>query len=177
MKRRAIWNQKGIALVTALILTLAIMAMATGVLYFINYAVSLSGAGKKYATEAEAADGAADLMKEAINQIPDGNAAPTGLGAVCQNNAALSLTSALINVNQPCVVSVALPGTMGGSYTATITVTRLYTKGLAGGRIEFARGGGGGAPSSAVYYRITTLVSSSNDNSKAENTTLYQLAR
>lgn len=166
MRKLVFKNQKGIALVTALILTLAIMAMATGVLYFINYSITLSSAGKRYATAAAASDGGVDLAKDAIYQIMYGNSPPTGFAAAC-------LINAVTVENAPCSVTVTLPGTMSASYNVTVTVTRLYTDSLAGGRIEFARSAGG-APSAAVYYRITTLVASTSDNTTAENAVLYR---
>jgi hypothetical protein len=169
MRREYKMNQKGIALVTSLILTMAVMIMATGVLFFINQSTTLSSAGKRYATSGEASDGAVDIVKDTINQTLYGSPTATGLfpSVNCLNNA-------ILVENSPCTVNITLPNTMNGAYQANITLTRLYSKALAGGRLEFARSAGG-APSTAVYYRITTVVTGP-DNTSAENSVLYRFA-
>lgn len=161
-------NQKGIALVTALIMSLAIMVMATGVLYFINYSTNLSGAGRRYATASEATDGAVDVVKDTINTTLWGEAPVSGLFPApnCLNNA-------ILTEGAECLATVTLPGAIG-NYQASITIRRLYTVSLPGGRLEFARSAGG-APSSAIFYRITTVITGP-DNTTAENSVLYRFA-
>jgi uncharacterized protein (UPF0333 family) len=159
-------NEKGIALLTSLLLSLGVMIMVLGVMYFITQSTTMSGAGKRYATASEAADGAVEAAKDDINQAMWGNTAATMFnGSVC-------FASAMTSNDSPCTSSVTLPGTGGGNFNASITVVRLYSVAIPGGRLEFARSNGG-APSMAVYFRITATVTGSG-NSKAENSVLYR---
>lgn len=165
MSMRPRMNEKGVALVTALLMSVAIMAMVVGVLYMINQSTAMSGAGKRYATAAEAADGAVELAKDAINMT------------MWNDTPALSnscFQTALMENNTPCVTEATLLSTAGGEYNATITIVRLFSIDIPGGRLEFARSTGG-APSRAVYFRITAKVAGPN-NTSAENSALYRFA-
>jgi len=63
-------NQKGIALVTALMLTLISLTIVMYLLYMITSGAKQSGANKRYRTALEASYGATDLMvKEVLPQI------------------------------------------------------------------------------------------------------------
>jgi Tfp pilus assembly protein PilX len=161
-------NNKGIALVMALIITLVVFLLIGSTLYVITQSTRISGAGKRYATAAEAADGAVEVMKDAINLVMYGEPA----SSLPMSNTS-GLVDALATDNTPATVNLNLPSTsFFNSYQAKITVERLYTKALPGGRIEFARSAGG-AGSTAVYFRISTVVTGPN-NTKAETTALYR---
>jgi hypothetical protein len=144
-------NERGIALIMALIIGLAVLALATGIIYFVIQSTGMSGAGKRYATASEAADGAVEVMKDSINLILMGesvSALPIVDGSSC-------LTNAIFTDNQSCTTTLTLPG-IGGDYNATIGIMRLYSSAIPGGRIEFARAGGG-APTTAIYKRINNV--------------------
>jgi len=64
MIRAARPSERGIALVLALLMSLMIMALAASVLYVVAQSTRLSGATKRFATAAEAADGAVQAAKE-----------------------------------------------------------------------------------------------------------------
>lgn len=173
-------TQKGIALIVALLISVAIMALAAGVLYFITQSTIMSGAGKRYATASEAADGAINVMKDTINQTQWG-AAIAG-GGIFVNTPAnpacigVGQTGALITAiisagNQPCTVNITLTG-ISGDYQATVTLLRLYSITIPGGRLEFAKSASG-VPSTAVFYRITVTIAGPN-NTSAENSALYR---
>lgn len=170
-----IMNEKGVALIVALLMAVAIMALVAGVLYFLNQSTSMSGAGKRYATAAEAADGAVNVMKDSINLIMWGesiSALPIATGNCSAQT--YDISYAVINNNAPCGTTINLPSSLGGSYTADVTVTRLYSITLPGGRSEFARSAGG-VSSTAIFYRITATVrGTGSDNSVAENSALYR---
>lgn len=167
--RKEVANEKGIALVIALLMSVAIMALAAGVLYFITQATGMSGAGKRYATASEAADGAVNVIKDTINLTMWGEPPAAGLfpGVNC-------LSTAILTEGSLCTTTITLPGTVGGSYTATITLLRLYSVALPGGRLEFARSAGG-LSSTAIFYRINSTVTGPN-NTRAENSALYRFA-
>lgn len=168
---RLVKNEKGIALIFALLMSMAIMAMVTGVLYFIDQSTVMSGAGKRYATASEAADGAVNVIKDTINQTFWGE--PPAAGLFPTGNC---LASAILGEISSCSnVTFNLPSAMGGTYTATVTVERLYSASLPGGRLEFSRSAGGLA-SSAIFFRITTKVTDTNTNTTAENAALYRFA-
>ena len=166
MNRLNPMRERGIALVLSLLMSLMIMALAASVLFFISQSTRLSGAGKRYATATEAADGAVQAAKDAINQINWGqNATTTAFGTDgC-------LTAAIITGGAACSKTLTLPGAVG-AFTAAVTVERLYVSDIPGGRLEFARAAGG-APTKAIFYRITTLVTGP-DNVSAENAVLYR---
>lgn len=164
----ALRNDKGIALVMALVISLVVMLTITGVLYFIIQSTTMSGAGKRYATAAEAADGAVEVMKDAINLMMVGDSI-AALPIV--DGPPPCLVNAILSENQICTTTITLPGTVSG-FTATVVVERLYSSTLVGGRIEFARGGG--APTTGVFYRINTTVAGPAGTS-AETTALYRL--
>jgi Tfp pilus assembly protein PilX len=160
-------NERGIALVISLMISLVVMLTIIGVLYFIIQSTTMSGAGKRYATAAEAADGAVEVMKDAVNLIMVGEPIST-LPIV--DDTPPCLLNAVLTENQICTTTINLPGTVSG-FTATVVLERLYSSTLSGGRLEFARGGG--APTTGVYYRINTVVAGASGTS-AETTALYR---
>lgn len=166
-------NEKGIALVMALVISLVVMLIITGVLYFIIQSTTMSGAGKRYATAAEAADGAVEVMKDTINLIMVGESVSYITSTLPVVDAATPcLLDAVLTENQICTTTITLPGTVSG-FTATVVFERLYSSTLPGGRLEFARGGG--APTTGIYYRINTVVAGAG-GTRAETTALYRLA-
>lgn len=165
-------TQKGVALIVALLMSVAIMALAAGVLYFLTQSTTMSGAGKRYATAAEAADGAVNVVKDSINLIMWGEAITALPIATGNCSEGYALSNAVLNNNTTCSTAINLPSALGGSYTANVTVTRLYSVTLPGGRLEFARSAGG-VSSNAIFYRITATVTGP-DNSVAENSALYR---
>lgn len=175
MKKRILTNERGIALITALLISLAISALVTGMAYVVIQSTGMSGAGKRYATAEEAATGAVNVVKDTINLTmwgePVANVFPNS--GNCQESGR-TLASAITNQGQVCTTTINLPSTISGSYTATITVQKLYQESMPGGRIEFARGTGGAA-STAIYFRITATVTGRN-NTRAETSALYRFA-
>ncbi len=162
-------SQRGIAMVFALILSLTIMALAAGVLYFVNQSSQMSGAGKMYATASEAADGTVNLMKDVItktiraDETLDTLIANTGLTdtTVCLTPTILGSTLA------PCPMSVLL-----GAYTANIALTFLSR--LPKGSIEFADQNG--TSSVVTSYKINVAVVGP-DNTSAEDSVLYRFSQ
>ena len=163
-------HQKGIALVMALIITLVVFLLVMSTLYMVNTSTIISGAGKRYASAAEAADGAVDVMKESIMLIRRGDPI---------SNMPFSDTSglalAVFQSYTPTTVTLDLSGTgLLTTYQAKITIQKIGEKALIGTRIEFGRAGtGGGGGGSAVYYKINVVVTGPN-NTKAETDALYR---
>jgi hypothetical protein len=158
--------EKGVALVAALLVSLGIMCIIMGVLYFLTISTGISGAGKRYATASEAADGAVEVMKDAISLISTGE--PVSSLPIIDNKPPC-LVEAVIEGEQSCRVALILPGTgILNDYRATITVMRLYALDLPGTSLDFLS-----AKGSAVYYRINTIVSGPA-NSRAETSVLYR---
>jgi hypothetical protein len=163
-------NDKGMALVIALVISLAVMLVIMSTLYFVSQSTSMSGAGKRYATASEAADGAVEVMKDGINLILMGE--PVSALPIADASPPCLLDSVL-NENVSCTASLTLPGTgLFDDYNANITIARLYTTSLPGSRLEFARAGGG-APATAVFFRINTVVTGSA-GTRAETSALYR---
>lgn len=166
-------SERGIALVLALIMSLAIMAMAAGTLYFINQSTQISGAGKQYVTASEAADGAVNFMKDVINLTQRADPDLTNLllqntwdPPPCITEATAVLNSDVWNEGNPCLSTV----DMGNGFTANVSLSHLYKLGDGGG--EFAPSTGGGSPSS-TFYKIAVQVTGPN-NASADSSILYR---
>lgn len=171
MMRKLARDEAGIALVTVLILSAVVLIMAAGVLFFVTQSTTMSGVTKSYATAVEAADGSISVLKDAIGRRMRGGALPPMLSdsGGCFDNAIVAGVPA-------CTVALALPSAVGADFNVTITVERLYAKGLAGGRLEFGRSAGSGGYSNvAVYYRITATAVGPK-NTRAEKSILYRLS-
>lgn len=163
-------TERGIALVVALVISLVVMLLIISTVYFIIRTTSISGAGKRYATASEAADGAVEVMKDAINLILMGESVSS---LPIADAPAPCLVDSIINEDVSCTATLTLPGSgLFTNYSANITVTRLYTSSLPGSRLEFARAGGG-APATAIYFRINTVVTGSG-STRAETSALYR---
>ncbi len=161
-------NEKGIALMTALLMSLVIMLIVLGTHFFTIQSTKISGLGKAYATADEAAAGAVDIVKDSINSAFNAG----GISALfpSENN----FTTALYTTGTVCNTSISLPSSLGGQFTATISMERLFSRGMPGSRLEFSRAAGG-APGTAIYFRITARVDGPNDT-RAENSVFYRFA-
>ncbi len=158
----------------ALIVTLVVFLMIGGIWYVITQSTIMSGAGKRYATAEEAADGSINVVTDSISQAMAGGAVATIFpgGGQCDDHVN-TVTNAILTNNSPCTMTLQLLSTAGSPYTATVTIVRLYSMVIPGGRIEFARGGGVG--STAIYYRITSVVTGpKGTNATAETSVLYR---
>lgn len=173
MKKNVLCNQSGIALVMALLVSVAIMALITGTLLMIDRSTQVSGAGKVYNTAEEAADGAVNILKDSINLAMWGETITTRVSNTCTSGTATTLTAATLVDGSTCVTSIILPGTMD-NYDATVTLERLYSVIPPGARLEFSRASGG-ASSALIFFRITTKVVGPNGTT-AENSVLYRFA-
>ena len=169
-KKRHLSADKGVALVLTLILSLAGLVLATGLIYFLVQSIAMSGAGKRYTTASEAADGAVEVMKDAINLVIMGEAV-SSLPIVDPNDPAC-LADSILNEEKSCTTTLTLPGeNLFTDWQANVTVTRLYSASIPGSKIEFARSGG--APTTAIYFRINTVVTGPG-NARAETSALYR---
>jgi len=163
-------TEQGIALVVALMISLAVMILIISTLYFVTQSAGMSGAGKRYATASEAADGAVEVMKDAVNLILLGE--PVDALPIADDDPPC-LLNAIFSDNLSCTTTLTLPGAVD-DFNASIVIMRLYSMPIPGGRIEFARAGGG-APATAAYYLINTVVTGQG-GTRAETTALYQYA-
>lgn len=168
MKNIFLKNERGIALITALLISVVIMLIASSTLYFITQSTIMSGAGKRYATAEEAANGAVDVAKEAIIQVMHTEPMPSIIQS--GNNLSYAILNEGVSSGP---TEFTLPGVTGrDNYRATVTVKRLYSIGVPGGRIEFASAAGS-PPSTSIYFKIDTKVVSVK-NEVAENSALYR---
>jgi len=164
-------TDRGVALVAALMITLAVTILIVGTLYVVTQSTVMSGAGKRYATASEAADGSIEVMKAAIQLMAKGE--PVASLPIIDADPACLADAILFNDNVPCYTTLTLPASGGFThYSATITVTRLYSSPLPGSSIEFPNPGGG-MPSAAIYYRINAVVTGAG-GTRAETSALYR---
>jgi Tfp pilus assembly protein PilX len=175
LRRWALGTSRGVALVTALIVVLIAFMLIMSTLYLITGSTTMSGAGKRYATAQEAADGSVQVLKECIwlmNQSKPVDTLPVTVAD--GSNLVDAVFKEGTSGQYAATVKLTLPGTeLSSAYEATVTVERLFTKTLPGGRIEFGRSAGS-AGSTAIYYRIKATVSGKNDATKAESSCLYR---
>ena len=163
--------QKGVALVAALVITLAVTIFITGTLYVVTQSTMMSGAGKRYSTAAEAADGSIEIMKAAVQLIAMGE--PVNSLPIVDSKPGCLIEAVVFQENNPCTTTLSLPASDPfSSYSATITITRLYSSQLPGSRLEFPKSGSG-PPSTAIYYRINTVVTGAG-GTRAETSALYR---
>ena len=167
IRRSVIDNEKGVALLMALIFTLVVFMMIISTAYVTTTATKISGAGKRYASASEAADGAVEVMKEAINLAAYGEPISS-----FPFTGAPGLEQALSQNNTPAKVTLDLSGTgLFQNYSAEIKVERLGQQVIPGCGAGFAPSAGGCG--TAVYYRINAVVIGPH-NSKAETTAVYR---
>jgi Tfp pilus assembly protein PilX len=166
-------TEAGIALVMAMLMSLAIMALAAGVLYFVNQSSRMTGAGKRYVSASEAADGAVQVVKETVNLTlrTDIEGLTDLTDASFSVDDATCLGTAIWDTGNPCLnAALTLPGTMGTDYAATLSLARLYSAPIPGTSIVFPPTG---MSSTAVFYRITATVTGPN-NTTADVSVLYR---
>jgi hypothetical protein len=162
-------TNNGIALVIALIISLVVMFLIISTVYFVTLSTSMSGAGKRYATVSEAADGAVEVMKEAINLMMAGE--PVSSLPIADSMPPC-LVESVIEGTKSCTADLILPGAdFFTAYKAGITVTRLYSMDPPGSSIDFLNKKG-----TSVYYRINTVVTGPA-GTRAETSVLYRYAQ
>jgi Tfp pilus assembly protein PilX len=168
-RRSTVGNEQGVALIMSLIITLVVFLLIMSTIYVTTTSTKISGAGKRFATASEAADGAVEVMKDAINLITYSEP----IDELPLTDTANLLTALSDPPNNPTKVTLDLAGTsLFTTYTAEIIVERLYSKNIPGSRAQHFRSTGvpGGK---AVFYRINAVVTGPN-NSRAETTALYR---
>lgn len=165
-------NQNGFALVTAIIISVAVFVLITGMLYFSTRSTSMSGVGKRYATACEAADGLGEIMKDAIMH-PD--SPPAGVPAICSGSGeSYNFSYAAGTQSTPCTMSISLPGTIGTTYQALVNVMMTAIARSGGYSVEFPpRGYAGGGNGTSQIFRIDLKVTGPN-NTRCENSILYR---
>lgn len=165
MKSISILNKNGIALVTALIISLVVMFLISGTIYFLVISTGIAGAGKRYSTAEEAADGAVQVIENVINLIMMGEK----IEDLPISDSSSCLVRSIIVGDKDCTVSLILPSTeIFKSYQADIMVKRLYSVQSPGSDLDFTKSKG-----SSVFYKINTTVTGSGAI-KAETTVLYR---
>lgn len=164
-------TDRGVALVAALVVTLAVALFITGTLYVVTHSTIMSGTGMRYSTASEAADGSIEIMKSVIRLVAQGE--PVTSLPINGSPPACLLEAVLFGENIPCTVRITLPGTgLLSSYEVSATVTRLYSSPLPGSRLEFPKSGFM-PPSVAIYYRIDAIVTGAG-GARAETSALYR---
>ncbi len=165
MKKISFYSKNGVALVTALVISLVVMVLISGTIYFLVISTGISGAGKRYSTAEEAADGAVQVMEDVINLLMIGDKIenlPISDNSSC-------LVKSIVAGDIECTVSLILPDTeIFKYYHADIAVKRLYSVQSPGSDLDFTKSKG-----SSVFYRINT-VATGPDGTKAETTVLYR---
>lgn len=166
-------SQRGVALVMALIVTLVAFLLIASVIYMTTQSVSMSGAGKRYATAQQAADGAAELLKEltlyAMNKetINDVNIGGPGLDDL--HKVSKNLNGATITRS----IDITLPGTgLLSSFKATGTVEYTGDGVYEGSTVRFPPEYG---VSSGTFanFRISTFVEGP-ENTRGETVVYYR---
>jgi hypothetical protein len=149
-------NERGIALVTALLLTLIALAITMALLYLVIWQTTLSGAHKRYKTAIEATQGGAEMFaKQVIPQV--------FLNVTTGMQASFNLSW---NSTNPACLSTKLnnaTGSWGAACTAETAATLFdATKNW---DVKFKLQGAGGNPEYDVYAKIVDTVPGNSDTS------------
>jgi hypothetical protein len=164
-------NQTGFALVTAIIISFAVFSLIIGILYFATKSTTMSGAGKRYATACQAADGAIEMMKDGLMHS---DSLPPGFPTACDEGYAFTYAVGLPST--ACTMNItSLQGTvLGTTYQATAKIYMAASYVQPGYRIEFPpRGYAGGSSGIAKIFRINMKVTGP-DNAGCENSVLFR---
>jgi hypothetical protein len=168
--------QGGVALVTALIITTVVFLLIMSTLYVITMSTNISGAGKRYATCSEAADGGVEVMKEVINLTMFGDPI-SSLDISGTTSGTTTLTDVIMGFGTSTSIdtlTITLPSTgLLSRFSLNVTLERLYDIISPGGTPRFPPEVGGGGGSHGIYYRISTTCEGPN-NTKAETTVVYR---
>ena len=129
-------NERGIALVTALLLTLISLAVIMALLYMITWQTRLSGAHKRYRTAIEASQGGAEIFaKQVIPQIFANNTT-AGLSAYLGMNVVAGSSPCLVaKINTPTAQWGAKCDPDGNPYDPTAKPDLRFT--LQGAQTDF----------------------------------------
>jgi hypothetical protein len=101
MRRKLLQNEEGIALVTALMLTLISMAIILALFYMMTLGIRASGAQKRYKTSLEASHGGAELsLKEIVPTIMRNYSSATLVAQMQADYAGIGLQ---VNTSQACL--------------------------------------------------------------------------
>ncbi len=163
-KKNSRHGEKGIALVTALIITLVVFLLVGSVWYATMKSTRMSS--HIYADACEAADGAIQMSKDAINQAMVGDPAPSVFSGTFSN----CLRNNVTTVNATCTSQLTLPGTMG-DFTASVNLTPIFQGNIRLATTRFPPSSTGNT--SSVFYRIVTVVTGPG-NAQCENAVVYR---
>lgn len=168
---RLLSTERGVALVGALVIVLAVTILVGGTFFVVTHSTVMSGAGKRFSTAAEAADGAIEIAKAAIGLIASGE--PSSSLPIGDADPPCLSDAVLFNDGVPCAIALTLPANdFFSKFSATVSITRLYASSIPGNRIEFPRSANG-PPSTAIYYRINAIVAGPG-GTRAETSALYR---
>ena len=171
---RHLGNQRGAAMVLALLVSAAVLAVSVGVMEMSDRSTEISGAGKGYRTVDEAADGSINVIQDTIHYRINGEPMPQNLIVDNLDGTGNCFDQAIIVANQACNVRLKLPSTLGGHFTANVQVEKLDSQIKEGGRIEFPPSNTGAGNNLVTFYRISATAVGPK-NVRAEKTVFYRL--
>ncbi len=163
-RKGTLHREAGVALVTALLITLIVFLLVGSVWYATMRATRMSA--PFYADACAAADGSVQMAKDAINQAIVGEPVSTLFSSAF----ATCLQANVFTVNAPCTSQLTLPGTVG-NFTARVTLTPIFQGGVRLATKRFPPVPIGNT--NAVFYRIVTLVTGPG-NTQCENAVVYR---
>ena len=168
--RMGLTSNSGVALLMALIITVIVFLMIVSTLYLVTQGTMISGSRRSYDTACKASDGAVELTKDAIERTFSNDTLP---GPNLFSTAFTSCLGANVYINNTSCTeqNFTMPASMGGTYTATIAVTRIAARVMTGGSIEFPPKAFG--KNIAIFFKITSMVTGANGLS-CEDAVVYR---
>jgi hypothetical protein len=115
--KRVYDNERGFALVMALILSVIVLATVSALLYLIIQGTSMSGYQKRYATSLESAKGGADFVTKAIIPLTFGQVSVAALTTI------EGTLKTQYNVSSPLPLNLQFPSTTPTCLYAKLTTT------------------------------------------------------
>ena len=155
--RRYYGGEKGIALVTALLLTLIGLAIILAAIYFVMQGTKVSGFQKRYATALEASNGGVEIMtKEIIGKTIGG----AGLSTLGTYGGML-----LASVNDTCFTAKMTTATNSWSASAACNNVSLSFDPTVSPDITLTLNGAGGSANFSVYTKVVDTVIGNSETS------------
>lgn len=102
---RVVRNDKGIVLVTTLLLTLLTLAIILSLLYMVTAGTKASGIQKRYRTAVEASYGGTDILTKAVIPFVMQNYSSSSLLSKLTGNSGFSSVGLQVQVSQSCLQS------------------------------------------------------------------------
>lgn len=187
-KNRADNNSKesGIALVTALVITVVILMLIGSITYLYFKGLGTNIINRQFSTVYEAANGGVEYASGIVSALSDGTMTVSDVGNVVVTGDGTVTLSDIANCSNTTETATITAKTADAKYTITTTIQCVGSKPLPGygGALRFPpppSAAGGGIGSTATLYVFFSIradaTESSNSSNKGRTEAIYRVVR